>query len=132
MTPDEQKLTERIAREVMGRTHKPADDYDPPCWVNEKGRRMRWCDSDVDGFDPLHDHNHMALAREKMRERGYMRFTNEVWVKNKSGKMSIEAFIFSFCRPPYYAPYNGRNANELHAEALAMLQAVEGERKDGE
>ena len=112
------KLTDFLAG-VMGWTYCPADDWNPPCWKNSAGVRVRWEGIGNEGFDPLHDANHMALVRAKMREKGYKRLTEDM----------VDGT--SFVRYIYPNPWihsHGYNKNELIAEALAIKAAVLKER----
>ena len=70
-------------------------------------------------FDPLHNFNHMAIVRAKMRDRGYWR---KSWDRREPIKTQVT----------YYMEW-GRaigehsHKDELLAEALAIKSAIESE-----
>jgi len=113
------ELTEFLAIEVMGwkRIDVPAD-----------GRAYDWCWLEPDGskravveFEPLNKitgHNHMALVRTKMREKGYV-----IWLHY------LKCLTLITVWPLNDGPQiNTQSHDGLIAEALAIKEAVEKER----
>lgn len=70
-----------------------------------------------DSFDPLHDHNHMALVRAKMREMGWLGYRgwNGVNFYTESWKPGVDAFGHILTK----------HKDELRAEAEAIAEAIE-------
>ena len=111
----DQQIVEALAK-VMG-------------WHKTPGLGWCWWDGSIEvremftgDFDPLHDYNHMALPRAKMREGGYERRTydhndcTEVVYYNRETHLRSSAMY----------------TDELMAEALAILEAAGKEVDDGQ
>ena len=71
-------------------------------------------------FDPLHNHNHMALLRGKMRERGYVRHTDDRGYCSKYQKMWVR-----YCNYGAECMIIGEaeHKDELQAEGAAIHAA---------
>ena len=124
-----QELTNAVVTEVMGGKEDPDWCYSS----SDESRILHWdrtgwvvieihseAPSTQKPFDPLHDHNHCALARDKMRERGYWRVAADLREPVRT-------------RVTFYTQWGitvgeDTDTDELRAECEAMVQAVRAEK----
>ncbi len=98
-----------------------------PFWWRESGQPVAFLHENAIEqfpyvkFNPPHDHNHMALVRAKMRERGWLRKAVD-WV----GRGTEVWFVHT--PSPFLFGRQIICPNELIAEGLAVKAAVEKER----
>jgi len=129
----DEQLTQAIAVEVMGWKKMQIPKYDIErviCSPHEPKLDVDVWDAGIEGlwamceFEPLHDHNHAALPRQKMRSEGYVRETEDynsgqhtrfIWRKGDDDEI--------------LGMMHASTGLELRAEACAMLQAKRSERK---
>ncbi len=87
-------------------------------WQDTKGNK-------IISFDPLHDHNHAAIPRAKMRERGYSFSRDDV--ANRDGSLFDEGPHETTIGKSGMFVCCVAGKNELRAECEAMVEAA---RKD--
>ena len=95
--------------------------------------KVGWSDMDCfDDFNPLHDHNHMALVRGKMIDGGW-------WYSKHRGCHLVNKKDLVGWWSSFYNHGTGSNnkheptwaEDELYAEALAIIKAI-GKESDAE
>lgn len=133
------ELTDRIAVEVMEWRRicydavlaTPGFDDNGFAWYREVGdERYVFTVSD---FDPLHDHNHTALAREKMIKDGwqpkyvYGLAGEHYWTYWKWKRAVLCSECLRVKEKQVELQAVKKDKDMLKAEALAMLQALEKE-----
>ncbi len=115
-----EQIVEALATEVMG-WEKPEGFCSKQGW----GKNTRWWDAQkkgyVDPFDPLHDHNHMALVRKKMRDSGWKFNRDDLFDRNNT--LFDEPYEVALCYNGYYICH-ATAKDELMAEALSVLEAI--------
>ena len=122
----DQELTNAVAIEVMG-----WDKPDGFCSKQGWDKNVLWWNPEkkgyVDPFDPLRDHNHAALARKKMRERGFwlqiIDIEREFITKEVVRGVDVLYYI-----PGQPSPDTAWHVDELRAECEAMIEAVRKDR----
>lgn len=112
---DNAQIVKRIAVEVMG-WHKSENSF---WWMTKENYAAQMQHL----FDPLHDHNYMALALGKMRERG--------WLYNKATRVMFWKPDVGERKQGLLGPTR-RDEHELMAEALAVLAALDKESEVGD
>lgn len=132
----DEQLVNAVAVEVLGwkksdaapcSGHVWADKDD--CWhgavedccVNDNGTYR-------EPFDPLHDHNHTALPRAKMREMGYAKQSRD-WIR-KGNPTTTEIVYHRWNTIWAWPAHTCAYEDELHAEVCAMIEAVRKNRKE--
>jgi len=120
MTKTDQQIIEAVAAKIMGWTK--GEEYTTFLGVGF----VRWDNYDnqwivgARRFDPLHDHNHAAVVRVKMRELGYRRSTRDHY--RRGDGMIVVAYSDNtyIYRGVAILPF----ADELRAEILAAIEVV--------
>ena len=121
MTEQEQQITDRLAVEVM-EWHlviRVWYSWDGSIQVFEQNQR---------DFDPLHDRNHAALPRKKMREMGYSFSRDDV--TNRDGSLFFEGPHEVTIGKTGMFVCSVADKDERKAEMLAILAAVDKEKEN--
>lgn len=119
MTNDQ--ITEKLAG-VMGWKKGPfPGGEEDGVWYNEQGNGERW----IEDFDPLNDHNAMALVRNKRRSDGWRRQSQD-GTKNIDGEELKGTWVFYNKQHTWTQAWH---KDELMAEALAILDSLNKEGK---
>ncbi len=103
------------------------------CWasvnrilITDNNGIEMYVNNELGGFDPLHDHNHAAMVKRAMRDKGY-RFSIEDIVNNR-----LQKVIWVVVSKGLYMLAESEDEDELCALIDAIIEIIQKEQSKNE